>query len=160
MGYWRLWPRRLHEFAQLPVDRRQRLLVALRLLWLVRTGLWMVSFQRLRTRLARMETDDRERGAGAPLDELVWCIEAASRYVPAATCLTRSMAAQILLRRNGHASTLWIGVARGSCGALEAHAWVECDGRVVVGEVENLGRFTPLPLLEAANKSSPASRAF
>ena len=160
MGYWRLWPRRLHEFARLPEDRRRSLLAALRLLWLVRAGLWMLSFQSLRARFARMETDERERGAAGSIDELVWCIEAASRYVPAATCLTRSMAAQILLRRNGHASTLRIGVARGTCGALEAHAWVECDGRVVVGEVENLGRFTPLPLLEAANKSSPARRAF
>jgi hypothetical protein len=125
-------------------------LAALRLLWLVRIGLWTVSFRRLRGMLLRMEQSAPEKGGATP-DELVWCIEAAKRYVPAATCLTCSMAAQVLLRRNGHASTLRIGVARGGPGNLQAHAWVECDGRVVVGEVENLDRYTPLPALGSAD---------
>src|SRR5438270_6679815 len=107
MGCWRFGPRRLVEFARLPADRRRRLLAALRLLWLVRIGLWTVSFRRLRGMLLRMEQNAPEKGGATP-DELVWCIEAAKRYVPAATCLTCSMAAQVLLRRNGHASTLRI----------------------------------------------------
>lgn len=144
MVCWRFGPRRLREFTRLPANRRRLVLASLRLLWLVRVGLWTVSFRRLRGMLLRMEQNAREK-VGAPRDELIWCIEAASRYVPAATCLTCSMAAQVLLRRNGHASTLRIGVARGGRGHLEAHAWVECDGRVVVGEMDNLDRFTPLP---------------
>ena len=150
MGCWRFGPTRLREFARLAADRRRRLLTALRLLWLVRVGLWTVSFRRLRGMLLRMEQKAPEQGSRATADELVWCIEAAKRYVPAATCLTCSMAAQVLLRRNGHGSTLRIGVARGTRGGLEAHAWVECDSRVVVGEVDNLERFTPLPVFGPA----------
>lgn len=160
MGSWKLWPRRLRKLARLPAARRRRLLAALGLLWLVRVGLWTVPFRRLSARLRRMETNNCDGAAGAAADELVWCIEAASRFVPAASCLTRSMAAQVLLRRNGHPSTLRIGVARGARGVLEAHAWVECEGRVVVGETENLDRFTALPLSDEASKTSPASRAY
>lgn len=125
--------------------------MALRLLWLVRVGLWTVSFRRLRGMLLRMEHKAPEQGSRATADELVWCIEAAKQYLPAATCLTCSMAAQVLLRRNGYTSTLRIGVARGGRGDLEAHAWVECDGRVVVGEVDNLNRYTPLPAFGPAD---------
>ena len=150
MGFWRLGPRRLVKFARMPVLRRRRLLAALRLLWFARIGLWTMSYRRLRSRLKAMEQPIDCPAPTASLDELVWCIEAASRYVPAATCLARSMAAQVLLRRHGYNSTLRIGVARGRRGALEAHAWVECAGRVVVGEVENLERYTPLPSVDAA----------
>jgi len=150
MGCWRLGPTRLVDFARLPALRRRRLLAALRLLWFARIGLWTMSFRRLRSRLKAMEQPVDCSGPPASMDELVWCIEAASRYVPAATCLARSMAAQVLLQRHGYNSTLRIGVARGRHGPLEAHAWVECAGRVVVGEVENLERYTPLPSADAA----------
>lgn len=43
------------------------------------------------------------------------------------TCLTRSLLLGWLLRRRGVASNLRIGV-RLTNGALDAHAWVECEG--------------------------------
>jgi hypothetical protein len=52
------------------------------------------------------------------------------------------MAAQVLLRRNGHPADLRFGVRR-SERKLEAHAWVESRGRVVIGRGQ-LTRFTPL----------------
>lgn len=149
MGSWRSGPR-LVEFVRLPSPRRRRLLVALRLLWFARIGLWTMSFNRLRERLSAMERSHNGGPPTVPLEELVWCVEAASRYVPAATCLARSMAAQVLLRRHGYDSRLRIGVAHDRRGALEAHAWVECGDRVVVGEVENFERYTPLPPVRAA----------
>lgn len=149
MASWRFG--RLRKLAAMPASRRRDLLVALRLLWRARLGLWAKSFARLRKEFQKLERPQATpRGPRPTPDELAWCIEAASRYVPAATCLVRSLAAQALLRHNGHQSTLRIGVARGPRGALDAHAWVECDGKVVVGEVENLGRYTPLPRLESA----------
>ena len=149
MGFWRFGPRRAAEFFRLPAERRRMLMSALRLLWFVRVGLWAMSFRRLRHVLKRMERTAGDAGPSASLDELLWCIESTARYVPAATCLTRSLAAQVLLRRHGLPSTLRIGVARGHRGTIEAHAWVECDGRVVIGELSDLSRFTALPPLEA-----------
>jgi len=61
-------------------------------------------------------------------------IERASKFVPDATCLTQSVAAQVLLARAGINSTLCFGARRSASGAFEAHAWVECDGKVVSRE--------------------------
>jgi hypothetical protein len=72
----------------------------------------------------------------------------ASRCVPSATCLTQALAGQVLLSRHGHPASLRIGVARSAAGEFQAHAWVECHGRIVIGGAQTLSRFTPLPSLE------------
>ena len=56
------------------------------------------------------------------------------------TCLTRSLLLGWLLRRRGVASNLRIGV-RLTNGALDAHAWVECDGVPVNDEPDVGTRF-------------------
>jgi hypothetical protein len=48
------------------------------------------------------------------------------------SCLVRSMAAMILLRRAGLEGTLYLGVAR-TPGELHAHAWVRCGEIIVAG---------------------------
>jgi hypothetical protein len=59
-----------------------------------------------------------------------------------ATCLTRSLLLQWLLRRRGVPSQLRIGV-RFSQGTLDAHAWVECVG-TPVNDRPNIGsQFAP-----------------
>jgi hypothetical protein len=77
---------------------------------------------------------------------LIWAVTAASRYVPGATCLAQALAAQVLLGRTGYPARLRIGVAKGEERKFEAHAWVESQGRVVIGG-PGLGRFTPLTTL-------------
>lgn len=55
-------------------------------------------------------------------------VNIAARYTPfRATCLTRSLLLGWLLHRRSVQSDLRIGV-RLTQGALDAHAWVECDG--------------------------------
>jgi Transglutaminase-like superfamily len=79
-------------------------------------------------------------------DDLSWAVAAASRRVPRATCLTQALALQTLLAREGYESDLHIGVARSGDGGLEAHAWLESDGRIVIGG-GGVERFTPLASL-------------
>jgi len=67
----------------------------------------------------------------------------ASRYIPHATCLVQAIAMQALLAHNGYSSQLHIGVAKANRGQLQAHAWVEYDGRVVLGAT-SAQRYTPL----------------
>lgn len=74
-----------------------------------------------------------------------WAVATAARRIPAATCLTQALAAQYLLRRRGLEADLRIGVARAAGEPLEAHAWVESRGQVVVGGVAR--PYTPLPSL-------------
>jgi hypothetical protein len=67
--------------------------------------------------------------------------------MPGATCLSRALALRFLLQAAGIQSTLWIGVGRSPAVNFEAHAWLEADGRVLLGggKGENL---TPLAAIE------------
>ena len=44
------------------------------------------------------------------------------------SCLRRAAVLTLLLRRSGHDARVVIGVRRADGGALEAHAWIACDG--------------------------------
>lgn len=61
-------------------------------------------------------------------------IERLARFVPGASCLTQALALQFILGRAGHASHIQIGVRQKTGGTFLAHAWVTCNGRVVLGQ--------------------------
>jgi hypothetical protein len=106
----------------------------------VRVALWIWPYDRVRAYL-----DGRQvvLEHGQPSARVVRFISAVSRFVPRANCLTRALAAETLLRRHGHTATLQIGVSKNSSEYLQAHAWVECGGIIVMGGDEAEG-FTPL----------------
>ena len=83
--------RRLRRFLSLPPRRRREVVEALVELVRVRIA---VSLSR-RSPLARPAPPVRRVGPkeGA-VDELAWAVEAASRYVPRATCLVQALALQ------------------------------------------------------------------
>ena len=84
-----------------------------------------------------------------PIDRMAWAMGVASRFVPRATCLAQGLAAQLLLSRQGYRARLYIGVAKDENERLEAHAWLEAQGRIVVGgKSVDLSRFAPLPPLD------------
>ena len=103
----------------------------------VRILLWILPFKRL-LRLVERTALRSARAAPVRLPEntnvtLLWGVTTAARYVPRATCLTQAVAAQWLFAWFGHPTQLRIGVAKGNGKLLRAHAWLESDGRVVVG---------------------------
>lgn len=66
------------------------------------------------------------------------------------SCLVRSLALADLLERRGvPGGLIRIGVRR-DAGTLDAHAWVELDGRVVGDDPRRVRRFTPLGAVVAA----------
>jgi hypothetical protein len=76
-------------------------------------------------------------------------VRRAARAVPRATCLPQALATVWMLAARGHAGTLRIGVKRGEAGELMAHAWVEHDGRIMIGDI-GVKQFAVLPNLEGA----------
>ena len=70
-------------------------------------------------------------------------IERAARVIPGAACLPRALAADCLLRREGHVSTLSLGVVMGDDRQLRAHAWVDSGGVRVAGGDE-AAQYRPL----------------
>jgi hypothetical protein len=96
-----------------------------------RIGVGLLSFQALARLLARL----RPRGCRSHSPErIAWAIAAASQFVPGSTCLTQAVAAHLLLRRSGWLATLCLGVLRGPLDGFQAHAWVESQGRVLIGQ--------------------------
>ena len=49
------------------------------------------------------------------------------------------------MRRQGYTSELKFGVMKNPQGQVEAHAWVEHEGMVVIGQLGNLQNFKSLP---------------
>jgi hypothetical protein len=103
----------------------------------VRILLWILPFKRLVWIVDRTALRSA-RVAPVRLPEdtmvtIVWGVTTAARYVPGATCLAQALAAQWVFARFGHPTQLRIGVAKGNGKPLLAHAWLESEGRVVVG---------------------------
>jgi hypothetical protein len=59
--------------------------------------------------------------------------------------LVQALPAHALLSRHGHPAQLCLGVRRGDGQAFEAHAWVEDDERILIGDGP-VERFSRLPL--------------
>jgi len=130
-----LWRR----FPRLSPGDRALLAEALLLLICVRAGLHVVPFTSLRRRL-----ESRPLSIEHPVDRIVWAVGAITRRLPRTTCLTQALVADSMLRRHGHAPALRIGVRQGKSPALDAHAWVECDGAIVIGTIDTLGDYAIL----------------
>lgn len=121
------------------------------LLWAVRIGLWLLPFQTLRDFLGRKTKRSLSPGLleNGQVEKIAGSVRLASRYAPAATCLAQALVTVTLLEEAGFPATLRIGVAKSTEGKLEAHAWVESNGQVVVGGTDaDLERFTILHAVE------------
>ncbi|HEY9875191.1 MAG TPA: lasso peptide biosynthesis B2 protein [Candidatus Obscuribacterales bacterium] len=143
--------RRLRKFLSLTASDRQLVVSAALLLAGIRLGLWLLPFKTLRhllTLIAQAPLELQPTNQ-VSVDKVVWAVAVVSRYMPGEVkCLARALATEVLLGRSGHQAELRIGVAKGEQGQLEAHAWVESQGRIVIGALKDLARYTPLPTLE------------
>ena len=114
---------------------------------MVQLALGRVRFATLRRLVTRSApTDGRLACDPAVVDRVVWAVTVASRYAPGrTTCLTRALTVQGMLARLGYLSRLQVGVVRGQRGDVEAHAWVECAGKILIGgTAAEIRQFTPL----------------
>lgn len=128
----------LRRFLHLPTAERQLLIKAALLLEAVKLGMRLLPFRTLRRLLDWLvdaSTGPQQRAdQPSSADRIVWAVQSASRHVPGAkTCLPQALVAQVLLAQRGHSALLHIGVAKGEQKRFEAHAWVESDGKVVIG---------------------------
>ena len=142
---------RFLKLLSLPLGDRNILIRAGLLLWGVRIGLWILPFPRLRDLLSKKTTKPVATSQSeTQARKVARYVRLMSRYVPVATCLVQALVTVRLLEEAGLPACLRIGVARSNSGELEAHAWVESGGRVVIGGSHvDLARFTVLHPVEA-----------
>lgn len=141
----------LQKFLQLSTADRSLLIHSVLLVGAARLALWALPFNSARQLFAR-----RARQSPAPFpttEKIGWAISVAKRFVPKGDCLPQAVAAESLLTLGGYPVELRIGVAKTDGGRLEAHAWVESGGRLVVGDLtQGLAGFTPLPPLPSVGR--------
>ena len=120
------------------------------LLSFVWIGLRLLSFVRLRSLLDRYAVRFRTASAAArpEPERTTWAVSAVADRSPVSmTCLVRALAADAILRRHGFASQVRIGVRRHDgewLRPIDSHAWVECDDRIVIGQLDDLGDYSVL----------------
>jgi hypothetical protein len=140
----------LRRFIGLPDAQRSLLLKVIPIVALVRLALWTMSFATARQFLQCRAITGlvSRRLVATQAAELAWAVHAASRGIPAATCLTQSLALQFLLTQTGRPAALCIGVAKLSTSPLTAHAWVECAGEVLLDQPADVRAYALLASLE------------
>ena len=125
----------------------KHLLVRIAVLMLsIRIGMSVVPFRVL---LAFLRSWRERQSVARALDKkrakrALWGITVISPYVPGATCLTRALAALTVLGHMGQDACLRFGIARQQGGELTGHAWVEAEGKIVMGNLSDLSRYSVL----------------
>lgn len=124
------------KFLALPWHKQRLLLRSLLLLLRARVGLAALPFPVV---LRLHEPGVRrprflDRVVPPTPEQIAWAIALTSRFIPGGrNCLVHALAATAQLRRDGYAARLCIGVDRRASNHLDAHAWVELNGRHVIG---------------------------
>lgn len=139
-----------HKVMALP--RHKKWLHCNTALWLiaVRAGLCLLPFDRLRGWVA---ATDKPAGQPAPIEEMheiTKAIERLGRFLAPLqiNCLPQALVGQRLLRRKGFDVQLKIGVLKDRGDLLAAHAWLEYQGQVILGNLQGLRQFTAFPSLD------------
>lgn len=140
----------VRRFIGLPHAQRVLLVRVAAVVAVVRLALWVMPFASLWRLLQRPASTRMLRRSfhQTQTTELAWAVRAASRWIPAATCLTQSLALQFLLTHTGHRCMLRIGVARTFDHLLTAHAWVDCGGEVLLDQPADVHTYSVLASLE------------
>ncbi len=135
--------RRLAKFFRLSFPDQRLLMRAALAVVGAKLAIRTLSLPRARaavTRLERLGWIVRPARA----DRIVWAVETAGGAIPGMkNCLVQAVAAEAMLLRAGHPCELRIGAAKNGPRELIAHAWLESEGRVLIGDFE-LDRYAPL----------------
>jgi hypothetical protein len=131
------------QFRALDASDRWLTIEAAVLMAAVQVGLRTLSFGLLRQAL---DVVKRRSGVRHSQSRIGWAVNAVGRRLPGRTCLSEALAADVMLCRRGYASSVRLGIrkTRGASNAPEAHAWVECGGTIVTGQLSILDDYQRL----------------
>jgi len=136
--------RKLHTCSHLSGDDLRLVGTCFAAAWLVRVGLWILPVR------VMLRTANRAPWRGlrdkVPAPRIAWAIRLACRYVPRATCLVRALAGQAVMAWHGHACVVTVGVALRK-GRFGAHAWLESEGQVLLGDSQEREQYAPIVAL-------------
>lgn len=124
------------SFIKLPYRDKVLALKSLYWVFMVRIMVWMFSFpvvkSKVQKKASHYDPDVKHPVARAKLRIMIM---QSARFVPRATCLIQALAGYIMFSKYGYNTSIKIGVLAEN-GEFEAHAWLEQDEKVVLGESE------------------------
>lgn len=126
----------ISSFIRLP--SREKLVAIQSLYWvfIIRIMIWIFPFYSVQKRVQKIAGNSNPHiNHSMSMSRLRLMIVVAARYVPRATCLVQALAGFILFSRYDYSTSIKIGVLNEN-GEFEAHAWLEHDDIVVLGESE------------------------
>jgi Transglutaminase-like superfamily len=131
---------RFETLRHLPRREKRLVLKAIWLVWQVRLHAWF-------NPLGVLETYHHlpvQRGSSqhAPVYQLIWAIQTATRFVSHPTSLTEALAAKALLAQYGYDSRLHVGVTKKGQ-VFCAHVWLSQGGDVILGDADDLPQYRP-----------------
>lgn len=123
----------LYNFMQLPCLDKIILIKTIFLTWIVRIILWIFPFSVLGKLVDKISNNPKKLNQ-IPLKKLVWAVNVASKYSIKSTCLTRSLTGYIIFSSYGYMTQIKVGVCKNDKGNIDAHAWLENNDNVIIGE--------------------------
>lgn len=105
------------------------------LLWSCRIALWCAPFPRV-LRFARFCAESIRSSKDLSADQAVEAIRRALRFTVRASCLSQALAGWIMLTRRGTAARMKIGVSSPEKHGFKAHAWLEAESRMILGDIQ------------------------
>lgn len=82
-------------------------------------------------------------------EQIISAVETSTYYMPGQPqCLSRAITTKIILAVYGYHCNLKLGVMKTPMSSLEAHAWIEYEGNVVIGGGQELNRFVSFPSID------------
>jgi len=102
---------------------------------LIKTGLAILPFSTFRRLFHWVSKSKIKRDLNSEqISEVVWAVNTAANVIPLElVCLPRALTTKYLLRKVPSLS-LEIGIEINAAKAFEAHAWVEKEGEIIIGD--------------------------
>lgn len=124
----------INQFLKLSRDKKTLLFKTLILMGIIRILLWILPFRKMQNIIKKLGNWKIGANKKETISQLSWGVEVTSKFIPQATCLVKALTAQILFIRSDHPSKLKIGVNKDEFEGLEAHAWLEVEDQIVIGQ--------------------------
>ena len=127
-----------------------RVLLTIPLLLTLPVVLTVVVMSRTRASLLWFSNHGSRFVPGDPTPHrVVSAVKVADDRLPVSrSCLVRSLTAETMLQLYAFEPNHKIGVTTESTDSITAHSWLEYRGEVLIGDVDDLDRYEPLPSID------------
>jgi hypothetical protein len=135
--------KKINKFLKLSSKDKCLLVEALLLLAVVTAGLFFFPFDFFMKQIDRLAKRKKESIPTKNFDsgKITWAVTQMSRYIPHARCLSKAITVKILLICHEDPVQLRIGIKKITNNSISAHAWVEHQGKIIIGNLSDLNQY-------------------